>query len=138
MVEFKTSSPYYVKTIGVKMFQALIEKLKLGKHNQSRGHYLGRFLLRLDDAIGKGQLLNIEGLCTIGMLDAGSDAPNVAEHFNMHRDTISRLQKHFRDAGDILNRPCAKRTKCAVTAKYRCISTTLSRNGMQPASTIPM
>ena len=74
-----------------------------------------------------------QGKRAIGMLTAGMSARDVAQHFQCHESTISRLLNRFQKTGNVADRPGSGRRR-KTTLRYDRFLTTSSRRNRFPFS----
>ena len=74
----------------------------------------------------------------LGFLQSGWSARRVAEHFGVHRVTISRLNSRFRDTGHVQDRSRSGRPRITTVRQDRYIETTAVRRRFVTARSIQL
>ena len=70
---------------------------------------------------------------TIGMLTSGMSARDVAQHFQRHESTISRLLNRFQQTGNVADRPRSGRPRKTTLREDRFLTTSSRRNRFLPS-----
>ena len=83
-----------------------------------------------------GRLTTNQRERAMGMLDAGMSVRRVAQHFNVHHSTISRLRRRHNVTGVVKDRPRPGRPRVLQAGDDRFVRLTVLRNRFQPASRI--
>ena len=74
----------------------------------------------------------------LGFVQSGWSARRVAEHFGVHRVTISRLNSRFRDTGHVQDRSRSGRPRITTVRQDRYIETTAVRRRFVTARSIQL